>query len=88
MGLGGSSGFGAGLWGGELTGGEALSTDDDDSTFTVGDWPLSGKMFVSPVERMCLRLRKRVVPSVISTINERGDLLPSLTMPGFHVLLR
>ena len=79
MGLGGSSGFGAGLWGGELTGGEVLSTGDDDSTFTVGGWPLYGKMFVSPVERMCLRLRKRVVPSVISTISERGDLLPSLS---------
>ena len=83
MGLGGSSGFGTGLWSGELTGGEALSTGDNDSTFTVGDWPLSGKMFVSPVERKCLRL-----PSVISTINERGDLLPSLTIPGFHVLLQ
>ena len=88
MGVGGCSGFGAGLWGGELTGGEALSTGDDDSTSTVGDWPLSVKMLVSPVERMCLRLRKRVVPSVLSTINERGDLLASLTMPGFHVSLR
>ena len=88
MGASGSSGVGNGLRGGELTGEETLSTGDDDSVSTVGDWPLSGKMLVSPFGRMCLRLRKRVIPSVISTTDELGDLLASLTMPGFHVLLR
>ena len=71
MRAGGSSGSGDRLLGGEFTGGKTLSTGDGDSVSTVGGWPLSGKMLVSPVDRMCFRLRKRVVPSVMSTAKKR-----------------